>query len=223
MASLSAKQASDFAACWFIRHHFERMSDERRIFPDSLKSLCSSFIGILLNDEWEKESDKKQRIEVFGDDNEWIRRTYTKYHWNTCIFGKKIVDYSYVWRLRIGECDGPKFGSLIGIVPNKNIVDPNNNGDFLVISEDDHRFDISPYNGYSFWSYSKHVQHGDLRKVYGDYLRKDSVIEIVLNMKERTINFVIDGMDHGVAFTEIQDTAYRLAAVIYNNDQIQIL
>ena len=212
---------AEYAVYWYIRHHFELMTNDV-LFPDSVKLLCSSFIGLLLNDEWEKKSDHSDRIIIYGEDNKWIKRDPGIYEWNTSICGKMCVDYSYIWKLQIGECNESQFGSLIGLIPNKNIM--NGNKDFIALLS---RFELSPYNGYSFWSYgggTGTVQHKKDKKYgYGKKLYPDDVVEIHLNMQELTIEIVINGENQGIAHKDIVDTQYRLIVVLYNDDHLKLL
>ena len=212
---------AEYAAFWYIRTYFELLN-KSVLFPDGVKLLCSSFIGMILNDEWEKKSDHTKGITIFGDDNRWIKRHCKVYKYTTSICGKMVVDCSYIWRLQIGKTNESQFGSLIGIIPNHKVVQ--DNGDFIALNS---RFDIAPYNGYSFWSYNYgetgQVQRDTFKKPYGTKLVTDDIIEIHLNMKQFTVSFIINGKNYGVAFENIENTQYRLIVVIYNDDYVKLL
>ena len=192
------------------------------MFPDGVKLLCSLFVGMLLNDEWEKKSDHTQRIVIFGENNRCIKRTRGPfpYEYTTSICGKMVANCSYIWKLQIGKCSESQFGSLIGIIPNHKVAD--DKGNFIALKS---RFDISPYNGYSFWSYGGgSIQNDEYNtKSYGTKLVPNDIIEIHLNLNKLTIEFVINGENQGIAFENIEDTEYRLIVVIYNDDHIKLL
>ena len=69
--------------------------------------------------------------------NSW----YFKYRTSIC--GKIVASSNYIWRLQIGKCNESQFGSLIGVIPNDNVVIRKDG--FVALKD---RFDIAPYNGY---------------------------------------------------------------------------
>ena len=74
---LSVNNSTKSVTWWFIRTHFESTNTENdnQIFPKSIKLLCSSFIGILLNEEWEAKSILSKRIEIYGSKKRWIKKS----------------------------------------------------------------------------------------------------------------------------------------------------
>eukprot|EP01084_Bolivina_argentea_P301410 519996_1 len=218
-----AHKATEYTTCWYIRKHFESLKSIEQLFPDSIKLLCALFVGILLNDEWEQKSNHSKGICTFGSNNRCIKRINDIHKWNTSICGEMAIDFTYIWRLKIGRCNEKKFGSLIGIVPNGNITVQRVNGTVKRFKAIDKRFDMLPYNGYSYWGYAREIRHDKFQKRYGVHLYPNDVIEIHLNMKDLHIKFVVNDVEQGIAFRNILNTKYRLMIVLYNNDHVELL
>eukprot|EP01084_Bolivina_argentea_P275158 469171_1 len=217
---------AEYVLFWYIRTYLESLTqnDKNEVaFPVDIKLLCSTYIGVLLDDEWDKISDHTSRFTIFGDNDRWIKRIPDVYENNTSICGKMLVDYSYIWRLKIGKCDEEIFAGFIGVVPNKNVVDPNDSNKFLAMKSS---FVLHPYYGYSYWPHATQRRHGHLRVKYGalrDDVKPETIIEIHLNMEELTISFVVNGKNCGVAFRNIVNTQYRLIVVLHNDDHVMLL
>ena len=224
---------AEYVSFYYIRNNYNQGSES--IFPDSIKILLSQFLGCLISDEWDPDSintrnNEKDKVIIYGNDNRCIKRWKPlKAPWGYLgyILGTKLVDFSYKWTLRILECEGEKFGSLIGIVPHRNIIDPENENKILIT----HRFDDrdilghqKKHNGYGYWPYSKWIFHGETSRSYGDkFVHPYDIVEIDLNMKEQTLSFIVNGKNFGIAFENIAIQPYRLIVAFYNSDNVQLL
>lgn len=235
--------AAEYVSFHYIRNNVNPTT--KSIFPDSIKMLLARFLGTPICDEWDPNSinisdNEKNKVIIYGDNNKCIKRwkSLTSPWGYTCyILSKKLVDFSYKWRVKILECEGDRFGSLIGIVPQKNIIDPYDESKVLIT----HRFDDydrsdnkgltkhgsdrdCKYGGYGYWPYSTDVMHGKSRTTYGEkHVYPNDIVEIDLNMEQQTLSFIVNGENLGIAFQNVAKEKYKLIVAFYNSDRVQLL
>ena len=123
-------------------------------------------------------------------------------------FGKRVVSEGiYIWKIKI-ICIKLTFESppYVGIIEN--------NEEYLKRYRDDFLWDNVGYQlcggnsvlcGPLSSNYHKTSDYQCLWKKEGD------VVEIILDLNERTLGFKVNDIDYGVAFSNIHKTEYRLA------------
>ena len=53
--------------------------------------------------------------------------------------------------------------------------------------------------------------------------QRDDILEMILNLEERTLSFIVNGQDYGIAFSKIKQTKYRLALGVVNSKSSQFV
>ena len=219
---------AEYVAFYYIRTNFVSNNDNI-IFPDPIQLLLATFLGCLLSDEWDPNSvnhknNERDKIVIFGEEDKCIKRLrrLSGGCWGGYICGKKLANFSYKWRLKIFKCVEKTFGSLIGIVAQDKIVDPNDSSKILI--GQDLTFRQNPYKGYAFWTYAQKIWYNDSERTkYGPNLHRDDIVEIELNMEQREISLIVNDHHQGIAFQNVPKAAYRLIVILYNHVRVQLL
>ena len=65
-----------------------------------------------------------------------------------------------------------------------------------------------------------HVPQDSTKKLYGVKVESGGIVEMHCDMNKRELRFSINGIDYGVAYTNIERTEYRAAVALYEKDDI---
>ena len=128
------------------------------------------------------------------------------------------IECIYKWKFKILE---NKFGIYIGFdSSNKKFID----GDYS-----------DAFNQYKYYAYGdgEIYKRGSMGNVWPRGIQRfgvgsimnDQIIQIELNTRDKTIRYIVDDKDYGIAFKNVDITSkYHLGITVYNeNTSIQIL
>ena len=174
-------------------HEYEKVNDVN--IPKGIILVLILFYGND-KDEW----DPKHISEYMTLSDKTI--TQKKYDYASS-YGKRIIDSGvFKWRLKVNECNN--YGFLLGIrrVEDKETYPPTDTwfteGGFQ--------------NGYGFYSHEPILTSSDgfaLGEKYGIKPSNGSIIEMILDLDDLTLSYIIDGKDYGKAF-DVAKGKYRL-------------
>jgi len=74
-------------------------------------------------------------------------------------------------------------------------------------------------NGYGYMGNDGGTQRSGRYRTYGDKFKAGDKVQVTLDMKAKTLSFALNGVDQGVAFKNLPDGEYRLAAVLSQKAQ----
>ena len=188
--------------------------------PKEIIFVCILFYGNEV-DEWDPK--------LVGQCTKLIGRTLiiddeVKHFVTGSTFGKKIVKSGiFSWKFKVESIRDTfaGFNPMIGIWKVKNKVDKPPLGKFFTADanyNEAYAFDpgeakLANPNGY-FDSLDKYK--------YGKKCKKGTIIEMVLNLDELTLGYIIDGVDYGKAVDVVQGE-YRAAVFICPGDSMTML
>lgn len=168
--------------------------------PSDIIDLVDTFLGFA--DQWDAEHTYTDRFVINPKDN-----TITKCgKYTGTAYGKDVIDRlsgTQVWKLKITkyECSSHWF-ARIGIVK-----DDGNNGSFRSAGT------------YAFIAKGEIISITDKREERIDYgqpfMGGNDSMEMILDVKKGTMKFIINNIDYGFAYTNIDRTKrYRLAVTV---------
>jgi len=74
-------------------------------------------------------------------------------------------------------------------------------------------------NGYGYMGNDGGTQRSGRYRKYGEKFKAGDKVQVTLDMKAKTLSFALNGKDQGVAFKNLPDGEYRLAAVLSQKAQ----
>jgi len=74
-------------------------------------------------------------------------------------------------------------------------------------------------NGYGYMGNDGGTQRSGRYRTYGEKFKAGDKVQVTLDMKAKTLSFALNGEDQGVAFKNLPDGEYRLAAVLSQKAQ----
>ena len=209
-----------------------QLSTKEKVIPLGIIDLCLHFYWIAeyftceAPEIWlEKDDtiadycniDKKQFEEP--DNIDWIHSTI---YGNITIDNKKNLIYKWKFKLIIElELDGVGFG-----------IDASNKQ----FSTKDYSDDKNKYPYYCFMDgkslrshNKKHINNKNkkyLEKIFSQQFKKNTIIDMILNIKNKTIKYYLNGKDLGIVFKEIEfndDTKYHMAVAMDAYNEIKLV
>eukprot|EP01084_Bolivina_argentea_P000935 1710_1 len=192
--------------------------------PEDLIYICACYLYI--RDEWDL---KHNDIIVYNHNT--IYHT-SNWCWNTAV-GKTICtkDNIYEWKLQITKVTGISRSSwhfLVGVLKNEysNEYTKGQNVFFTKKQTSKHGKLATSHEigGYGFVAaLAKLTTHGQGGKQYGKkFTDVGQTINVILDLKQNTLSYKIDGIDYGKAFDVHDGCEYRLAVSIANDRHIKI-
>jgi len=135
-----------------------------------------------------------------------------------------IINPNSKSKLKIIDVHAKYFDTVftnLTFIDNISKCDPSNDCWFMVGFVEDNQRIMNHKNEIVFYQYSflstqhKHLL-GPFRKNYGESIHKEgSILEVVLNLNDLTISFIINGKDYGIAYSNIEKKHYRIAVCVY--------
>ena len=178
--------------------------------------------------EFEKLTKCGDQILLNDDGDEAVRKDNSEYHAST-MYGNipiKINGMRYIWTLKIGKV--PNRDSIfIGIDnSNKSCIDD----DFCDPSEE-FKIDYGYENFISYgWGTDKKSYNTDGGQVnvvkYGELIQENDLIKMELNTMDKSLRYFRNGMDQGIAFTNVklENGTYYLAITMWEQQaSLQLL
>ncbi len=78
-------------------------------------------------------------------------------------------------------------------------------------------------NGYGYMGNDGGVQRSGRYKKYGEQFKAGDTVAVILDTKRKTLSFELNGKDQGVAFKNLPEGDYRLAAAFFERSQKSVL
>ena len=192
---------SDILVIGYIRQLIENL--HKMNVPNDIKLLCFKYWLINICDEWNEEYFPKDKAQIIGQ----VLKVISNYNAFT-VFGKETVENGcHKWILRINKSMpfDNNYQPYIGVIVDdvtilkscmKNIWNTNDGS-----------------KGYLFCGSAKVIAPPRTGVKFGkDYFSKtNDVIEMILDLNNNTLQYIINGKDQGIAFKNILKNKYRLA------------
>ena len=163
-----------------------------------------------LTDEWDP-TQIGQDLQLL--DHDTLKINASESHCGGSAYLTNIISHGiFSWRFKIIQgCDEMNFGIYKYKKKIKNSYD---------------RFYNEPNNGYAYCAFKSFGELMDPTK-YGYYMLEEygancndgDVVEMTLDLYERTLSFKVNDVDYGVAFNDIEYTQYRAAIFMYVYDK----
>ena len=138
--------------------------------------------------------------------------------WDNSSYGSTIIETAkneniYIWTFHIAKCAYDS-GMVIGITSK-----------YSITTNAFSREKVSPNYGVLSYNGQKVSKHN--YKSYGKQFKENDIINMILNLKKRTISYKINDIDQGVAYNNIvvgNDVNYKLAVTLgATNNSLQII
>ena len=181
-------------------------------------------------DQWDAMS-LGDNLKLSADKKRVICSETQSYCYRTC-FGQKVEDKgTHHWTLRITECQNGycAWNMVVGTMKIEN-------GEKHPIYNDEQQTKLYHRNshftaeqmGYGFIGnlgrLTKDDGHGPGRQYGQPFMKKDDIIEVFLDLEERTLSYKINGKGYGTAFDCLDETRYCLAVTFCGNgNEIEML
>ena len=180
--------------------------------PQGLILLCILFYGNDV-DEWDPE--------FVGKFMQLSNRTITNNSWSmSCAYCKRIIKCGrFQWKFRIDECgNGSMFDGkfMIGIWKIKD-KKPLTNTYFTVGGNQGYGFDPCDT------VLTEKESGRTIGRKYGTQCKNGTIIEMILDLNDLTLRYIMDGVDYGKAF-DVERCEYRAAVYLMaDGDSITLL
>ena len=182
-------------------------------------------------DEEEQKSEPKKKGR--GKEANWVQREKTKDKWEDCgpkleiekssvstkssikdgnsAFGKIVIKNKMKVRWDITIKQGDNIG--VGICNTSGGLKTNKNKKLLTQSF------TNDMMGYGYMGNDGGTQRSGRYKKYGEKFKAGDKVSIILDMNAKSLSFVLNGDDQGVAFKNLPSGDYRLAASFFEKMQ----
>ena len=189
----------------YIRSQIEELHYLK--IPFDIKQTCYKFLSLIC-DEWDPIHSHPE-MEITDNSFKLTTDRMTR-----SVYGKYIVKNGDIFQWNIGiksYCDdNSMWHSYIGVIQDIPSV----------LKQFSYTYDWYKKYGYQFGVKNKQLrpnQHKNHDSLYGEkFMKNGDTMSIILNLKNYTLSYIINGNDYGVAFKNIKNASYRLAISMSN-------
>ena len=181
-----------------------------RSIPKEIREII--YLYQKFSDEWDKKVSHQDLI-ISGSSIRWENQN------EMTAFGSYAVSEGiWNWKLKIKSLVGDMFIACpyIGIIESEDentLIHYQDRGNWQKCG-----YQLCAGNNGLWTRYGQCITR-DINCVWN---RVDDILEMILDLNDKTLRFVLNGQDCGVAFDEISDASYRLAITCWGGDTAEI-